>query len=355
MRVFNCTCGNPLFFDNVTCTACGRWVGWCPGCAGISSLEGMGEDRWRCTTCDSTLLSCANYAGEGVCNRMIPEAQGPGLCDCCALNETIPDLGVEGNRDRWARLEAAKRRLIYALDRLGLPWGGADSGLEPPLSFSFMGDTLKGDEVWRSAGPEERVYTGHAGGHIIINIAEADDAERTRLRVDLGEAHRTLIGHFRHEVGHYYWDLLIKGQDEAAFAALFGDPNEDYAAAMERHYAEGPPPDWQQRYISAYATMHAWEDWAETWALYLDIASVLDTAGALGVTLGPPADTAEMMVRRYQSLGLILNELNREMGLLDFVPEVINQPVIEKLDYVHAVIARASKAGTQAGDSRATV
>ncbi|QPM90973.1 zinc-binding metallopeptidase family protein [Pseudooceanicola algae] len=346
MRLYSCACGNRLYFDNTKCTQCGRDVGWCQGCAAITALEPEGG-KFRCLGdplgdgSRHLVTLCQNYATEGVCNRTIPEGGGP-FCDCCALNETVPDMSVDGNRERWARLEAAKRRLIYALDRLGLPFG---AGTEPPLSFAFMGDPLD-DKLWRKAGEEERVYTGHADGLITINIQEADPAEREQIRVDMGEAHRTLIGHFRHEVGHYYWDLLVRGQCETQFKALFGDhENPTYSEALERHYNEGAPANWEESYISAYATMHPWEDWAETWALYLDIASVVDTAEELGLVPRQQIPSVDEMLRRYRALGLVLNELNREMGMLDFATGVINPAVAGKLEFIDLVVRRAAKPG----------
>ncbi|QOL81566.1 zinc-binding metallopeptidase family protein [Pseudooceanicola spongiae] len=351
MRLFTCTCGNTLFFDNTQCTSCGRRTGWCQTCEAVTALEPSG-DHWRCLgtpvgePCGQEVLLCDNYARAKVCNRTLPLGQGV-FCDCCRYNDTVPDLTVDGNWERWARLEAAKRRLFYGLDRLGLPYGTTGDGIEPPLTFAFMGDTVD-DGLWRKAGEKERVFTGHASGKITINIREADPAEREQIRVDMGEAHRTLIGHFRHEVGHYFWDVLIKDRPdaEASFAALFGDPrNPSYGEALERHYKNGPPPDWLGHYVSAYATMHPWEDWAETWALYLDITSVIDTATSLGLLMQEPLSDIRTLVRRYRALGLVLNELNREMGLLDFVPEVISETVAEKLGYVHDTVMAASEGG----------
>ncbi len=344
MRTFGCVCGQTLFFENVACERCGREVGWCPSCRAIAALEPLGDGTYRCANagCGAVLVKCANYARENVCNRCLPAAEAArGLCDACRFNRTIPDLSMEGNRERWAELEAAKRRLLYTLDLLGLPYGSAADGFDPPLAFDFKADAIPVDGLWRWMGEGERVFTGHEDGKITINIREADSVEREKLRVDLGEAHRTLIGHFRHEVGHYYWDLLVRGRHEAEFKRVFGDhENPPYGEALQRHYREGPPPKWKDRFVSAYATMHPWEDWAETFSLYLDITSVLDTAVNMGL-IGP-LDLADLhgMVGRYRQLGLVLNELNREMGLIDVVPEVLHAPVVEKLGLVHALVRR---------------
>ena len=353
MRTFNCVCGQTLFFENSRCEACGRDVGWCPACRSISSLEPAGEGHYTCCNahCGADLAKCSNYAVEAVCNRCVIVVDhvapaGHTLCETCRYTDTIPDLSVEGNRERWATLEAAKRRLLYALDLLGLPYGRKEDGFEPPLAFAFKGDVVPAEGLWRAMGEAERVYTGHADGQITINIREADDAAREQLRVDLEEAHRTLIGHFRHEIGHYYWDLLVRGECDDAFRDLFGDidaPN--YADALARHYKEGPPAGWRQNFVSAYATMHPWEDWAETFALYLDLTSVLDTANQLGIMKPIPFDNLAGMVDRYRRLGLVLNELNREMGLIDVVPEVITPVIQSKLGFVHDLVRLAAGRG----------
>lgn len=348
MQTFRCVCDNTLFFENTTCESCGRTVGWCPACHRISALEACGPERYRCLSpgCGATVRQCANYAEEGVCNRCV-DVDGPGsdetFCDCCRLNVTIPDLSVDGNRVRWARLEAAKRRLIYALDTLGLPYGAAADGFEPPLAFAFKGDIIPTEGLWRTMGEVERVYTGHANGQITINIREADDVEREKLRVDFGEAHRTLIGHFRHEIGHYFWDVLIRDRDEEEFKAVFGDHlAPPYDEALAAYYKDGPQADWARSYVSAYATMHPWEDWAETFALYLAMASEIDTAFHLGLIAELP-DDFDGMARSYHRIGLVVNELSREMGLLDLVPVVITRPIHEKLAYLHRTVREGAR------------
>jgi hypothetical protein len=197
-------------------------------------------------------------------------------------------------------------------------------------------------------GDGEKVFTGHANGKITINILEADPVEREKLRVNMGETHRTLIGHFRHEIGHYYWQLLVQYKDEAAFKTLFGDHNNpSYMQALNSYYQNGPKPGWWTSYISAYATMHPWEDFAETWATYLDMVSVLDTAenahllhDESGVMAG---DGFDRMIVNYLQLGVKVNEVNRAMGLPDILPENFSGPVLQKLKYIHLLISRAKK------------
>jgi len=354
MKSFVCLCGNRVFFENTQCVSCGRELGWCPVCRSIAALV-VGEDGGlRCgrEACGARLVKCHNYAVERVCNRCCAAPADPSaplpLCDCCRFNATIPDLSVADNRERWARLEAAKRRLLYTLDLLRLPYGGAEDGVFPPLSFAFKADVSHdGQERW-AMGDEERVYTGHVEGRITINILEADAVEREKARVRFEEAHRTVIGHFRHEIGHYFWAMLVRGRCEPDFSRVFGDHQAlAYPEAQQRYYQTGPPADWPLRYVSAYAAMHPWEDFAETFANYLDMVSVLDTALQTGVgDLDPTRAELPAMVERYVGLGVLLNEMNRAMGLPDLVPEVFNPAVEAKLAFVHDLVC-ASRAGAE--------
>lgn len=355
MRTYRCVCDATIFFDNSKCLACGRELGFCLACRNLVALLPRGDGPFECGNddCRKTIAKCLNYGVHNVCNRTVVVHKVPskpaaletaldeGLCDCCRFNVTIPDLTVPGNWQKWRSLEAAKRRLFYDLSCLGLPYGTASDGVEPPLSFDFKADVIPKGDFWRSVGKSEKVYTGHADGRITINIREADDVEREKLRVDLGEAHRTLIGHFRHEIAHYYWQMLVKDRREDECRAVFGDHEKpSYAEALDNFYKNGPPTDWAKQFVSAYATMHPWEDFAETWATYLDMTSALDTAFHMG--FGGHSDPAhadlDAMVMRYQQLGIALNEINRTMGLLDLVPEVFAQPVVTKLRFVHQLV-----------------
>jgi hypothetical protein len=288
--------------------------------------------------------ACGN-ARPALCNWLIPAADDHAFCTACDLNRTIPDLGISGNPERWQRLEAAKRRLIYALLRLGLPLRSRKEGQDRSLAFDFLADAR-----------DAPVMTGHDDGLITINIAEADSAERERRRVELGEPYRTLLGHLRHEVGHYYWDLLVRdaGKVEAA-RAVFGDEGEDYQAALERHYREGPPLDWQQRHVSAYAAAHPWEDFAETWTHYLHMVDALDTAASFGLAIDPVASPdralnaeiefdpyrvrdADRLVSAWLPLTVAVNSLNRSMGQPDLYPFALTPPTVEKLRFIHGLV-----------------
>lgn len=356
MRTFKCTCGSTVFFENARCVSCGNDLGWCPVCHCITALLPADDGHVLCgnDSCQAKLTRCHNYAVENVCNRCCVASDDPSVpavcCDYCRLNDTIPDLTVSGNRDMWSRLEAAKRRLLYTLDLLQLPYGRSEDGVDPPLSFDFKADVAQRRKWWWAMGKEEQVYTGHANGKITINVREADSVEREKARVMFQEAHRTIIGHFRHEIAHYYWEMLVPGYFEADFKATFGDHETPaYADAQQKYYQDGPLADWQPRFISAYATMHPWEDFAETFATYLDMVSVLDTAMHMGVSDGCDITQANLpaMVEQYALLGVVLNEMNRAMGLIDLVPEVFAASIVTKLQFVHDLVRAAGSTQSQ--------
>jgi hypothetical protein len=248
----------------------------------------------------------------------------------------------------WQRIEAAKRRLVYELLDLQLP---VQTKLQSPTGLLF-------DLLMPQAGTP--VTTGHAGGIITLNVKEADSPFREQLRLSLGEPYRTLLGHLRHEGGHYYWDLLVAPDEKclSGFRELFGDERQSYEDALKRHYSAGAPSDWTSRCVSAYASMHPWEDWAETWAHYLHIVDAVDTGQAYGVQLQPRKDPAtgaadteklklpsssgdkfEAMMAYWYPLTFALNGLNRSMGHVDWYPFVLSAQAIEKLRFVHEVVA----------------
>jgi len=289
---------------------------------------------------------CANGQQHEVCNWMVPVEDSEPFCAACRLNKVVPDLSTPGNLERWYKLELAKRRVIYSLLSLGFPIESDAADNRPSLRFSFLGDAP-------GAPP---VITGHQDGLITVNIAEADDDERERRRVHLREPYRTLLGHLRHEVAHYYWDRLIAHSKWLPrFREIFGDETAAYGATLQAYYQKGPPADWQTRFISAYASAHPWEDWAETGAHYLHIRDTLETAAASGVILEPEHPHAktraaapktfatanagfDQRVRDWVPLTCVLNNLNRGMGLPDLYPFVLNEPAIQKLGFVHEVV-----------------
>ena len=271
-------------------------------------------------------------------------------CLACRTTRTLPDLGRPRNAARVRELESAKRRVLFNLHCVDLPVMPWSDDPQRGMAFDFL-ESLEG------APP---VMTGHASGVITLNVAEADDDYRERNRESLAEPYRTVVGHLRHELGHYYWDRLVRdGPWLEPFRALFGDERADYGAALKRHYAHGPPPDWRQRFISSYAASHPWEDWAESWAHYLHIRSTLETVASyrldttsvpLKVTpfgseaLHPRAPEAAgraflAWINAWVVLTTVLNETARSMGQPDIYPFVMNQPAVTKLHFVHRVVA----------------
>jgi hypothetical protein len=352
MRVFHCDhCGHLLFFENVQCVQCGRALAYVPELGAVTSLDHAASEsehnRWRSPASGQILRLCENYSKHGVCNWALADDDPSALCRACRLTRTIPNLSRPGNDRLWYKLEVAKRRLLYTLHQLGLPLRSKLEDPEQGLAFDFL-------ELGANA-PD--VLTGHASGVITVNLAEADDTERVKRRVQLNEPYRTLLGHFRHESGHYYWERLIGGTDRLdAFRGLFGDERADYAAALDRHYRQGAPSGWQAEYVSAYATMHPWEDWAETWAHYLHVIDTLETAAACGISIEPPrkdeptlktvtnpaADAPVSFERLMESWGpltYVLNNLNRGLGNDDAYPFVLSARSLEKLRMVHETIA----------------
>jgi hypothetical protein len=351
MKLFQCQhCGQLVYFENFRCETCGHDLGYLPDQAALSALELEGE-VWRALGADgkARYRFCAN-AAFGVCNWLVPADAAETRCAACRHNRTVPDPGVPDHLARWAKLEAAKHRLIYALQRLDLPLIDRTEDPEHGLAFDFLAELPDAP----------RVLTGHDHGLITISLAEADDAERETMRQAMGEPYRTVLGHFRHEVGHHYWDLLVRdGGRLDAFRALFGDERADYAEALKCHYDNGPSPDWSLRFISAYAASHPWEDFAETWAHYLHIVDTLEMGFAFGLKIRPRlpgtqdlagsiafdpygAGDTQDLVDAWLPLVFAVNSLNRAMGQQDLYPFVLTQGVIEKLAFVHALVRKAA-------------
>jgi len=357
MKLFECQqCGQLLNFQNTHCERCSRVLGYLPDEGVVTALEPLDSRRWLALAAPGRVFRfCANDA-HSVCNWLVPEDAASAYCAACRLNRTIPDLSNPRHVLMWQRLEAAKHRLVYGLMRLELPlsnrWDDPGAG----LAFDFLAPSAVPTE-----GPLPPVImTGHNRGLITINITEADDVEREFYRANLGEPYRTVLGHFRHEVGHYYWDRLISGQNWLwKFRELFGDETQDYSQSLTRNYEQGPPEGWGERHISPYASAHPWEDWAETWAHYLHMLDTVETAYAFGLSLSPRAGKdvnlsvmqnldpygpieLDALLSRWLPLVYAGNSLNRSMGQPDLYPFILRPAIIQKLRFVHEV-ARASR------------
>jgi hypothetical protein len=295
---------------------------------------------------------CRNGAEYGACNwfATAPSANPSNYCIACDLNEVVPDLADQKRRTLWAETERAKRRLLYSLLQLGLPFLGL--GAKKALRFRLLADE-RVDTGAVDPPNQEPIHIGHYDGCLTLDVGEADDAHREAIRQRMDEPYRTMLGHLRHESGHYYWYVLVEGTpSQATFRALFGDERKDYEAALLAHYESGPTQTWQQWFVSPYASAHPWEDFAETWAHYIHILDTLETANASTLAIGgrailPPLPLmAERQFARvfdaWRPLSVCLNQLNRSMGMRDAYPFSVADRVIEKLAFVHEICLRAS-------------
>lgn len=357
MRKFHCTkCGNRVHFDNSICLGCGSHLGFDPLDLDLQAIEPTRDGIFRKVSRGMgpvEMRYCGN-AQHGVCNWLIPAEANTAMCRACSLNRLIPDLSWWSNIEAWRDLEKAKRRLVYSLLRFRLPTDGGRSGIGP-LTFDFV------------AGGQ----MGHLNGVITIDISEANAVERERQRTHFDEVYRSLLGHLRHESGHYYWMLLVEAAGHIEeFRTIFGDERADYGQSLADYHSNGPRSDWATSFVSRYASAHPWEDWAETWAHYLHMVAVVDTAEALDMVprdmeprnmqprlIEPRSawtrltaiwtrdrrdvhldEPFERLMQRWLPLSVALNSLNRSMGHQDFYPFVIPQPAVSKLAFVHRMI-----------------
>lgn len=330
MKLFRCDCGQRVFFDSTTCMSCGTELGFDPQRLVIVSLQ-PGDNGVVTDQTGAVFRKCRNYVEHNVCNWLVTLKAGDDYCLGCARTEIIPHLDVPGNHLLWWRLEAAKRRLLYSLLWLDLPLTLGDGG--ETLRFRFLEDQRRNPAVIESF-----VTTGHFAGTITINLAEADDVARHTERLQTLERYRTLLGHFRHESGHFYLEPLVWARGEAeAFRRLFGDEQMNYASSLEAYYRDGPPANWSDHYVSPYASAHPHEDWAETFAHYLHIVDALETAETVGL-VAPPADGAPGWSREWMELSVTLNELNRSLGVEDPYPFILTDVVLEKLNFIDRLV-----------------
>lgn len=319
----------------------------CPVCWTVSASQGDGDSR-RCgnSACGAEIRPCRHRRDRTWCSRWVDrneaiaanevENGADPLCVDCRLTTHLPDLGNLEHAAQVQRTEFAKQRTLYPLRIIGLPIGGPGSSL--PLTFRFLHDG------------KQPVVTGHENGVITINLREADPVQREAARVRFGEPQRTLVGHFRHELGHYYWQLLVQNDSKTlhSFRETFGNElDPEYRSAMDHYYANGAPNEWSHSFVSGYATMHPWEDFAETFNAYLDMRAVLDTASHFGIRSATllktkPKNEFDRMIFSYMVTGLVANELNRDLGLPDLVPEVFTKPVRNKLLWIHELVKRNS-------------
>jgi len=362
MKLFKCQhCGQLLYFENDRCEKCSHRLGYIPELETLSALEPDGQ-IWRALAMGGKAYRfCAN-AQFDICNWLIDADLADDYCLACRHNRTVPDPSIDANLAAWRKIEIAKHRLFYTLIKLKLPLERGDQ--RERLAFDFLATPLD------AATP--RVMTGHDCGLITVALDEADDSEREKRRTVMHEPYRTLLGHFRHEIAHYYWDILVRdGNQIEGCRRVFGDERADYAQALQRHYAEGAPANWQDNFVSAYATTHPWEDFAETWAHYLHIVDTLEMARAFGIYVNPRlakdneleaavdfqpyrAPDVATLVDTWIPLSNALNSLNRTMGQADLYPFILSPAVVRKLGAVHDLIHGAGTAENPATASSRT-
>jgi hypothetical protein len=348
MRAFACShCGQLLFFENSHCLRCGSALGFEPEQLELKVIEPLARDRYRLSEGGRARYKSCARTHLASCNWLLDADDPEELCIACRLTPNAPSLRSDEELRAFAQAESNKRRLMYQLYDLGLPVRSREEDPKRGLEFVL---------AFRSE--DEPVLTGHLDGVITLDLSECDNVHRERLRHEFGEPYRTLLGHFRHEIGHYYWNVLIEGRPvQERFRTLFGDERVDYAEALRRNY-ERPRGYWQQRHVSAYAASHPWEDWAETFAHYLHIRDTLQTAANFGLRVAPAAKTIppaggklsarasedvwqedfDAVVAEWLPLTYAFNAANRSMGKEDLYPFVLAPAVIEKLSFVHDLV-----------------
>ena len=341
-----------MFFENSVCLNCGSALGYVPDAQRLVTVHQDGDD-WVATDDADPLASAGarfRWCGNlhlARCNWLVPVTEAETLCASCRLTSVRPNDDEPEALDAFADAETAKRRLLHQLAGLGLPIIDRTVDADRGVTFEFLSSRGRS------------VTTGHEGGVITLDLSESDDAHREFVRQQLGEQYRTVLGHLRHEIGHYYWPLIVVEAGRLdEFRDVFGDERASYQEALEQHYAGGAGEvDWSATHVSMYATMHPWEDWAETFAHYLHISAGLETADSWGLAVGEPSASAGTqawtapgpveigpMIDRWLGLTIALNSMSRSIGEGDLYPFVLNPAVVAKLDVVHRAIT-ASAAG----------
>ncbi|TCV76350.1 putative zinc-binding metallopeptidase [Neorhizobium sp. S3-V5DH] len=349
MRLYDCDhCGQPIHFDNRSCVNCGHRLAFVPEMLAMHALAEDEDGTWHLVARpERKVRLCANTALD-VCNWTVAAEEVHPFCPACRHNRLVPDASTEVGLNQWRRISQAQRHLFYSLMRWNLPRTTRQEDPENGLVFDFLVDEVRED------GTIVPAMTGHEDGLIAIRAAEADDVTREQVRVSMNEPYRTLLGHFRHEIGHYMWDKLVRdGARLAEFREVFGDETADYGEALKRNYEEGPPPDWQEKFISTYASSHPWEDFAETFAHYLHIVDTLETARAYGISIEPrrhqelaaevafnpyKAESSEQLVAAWVPLSLAINGIHRSMGVPDLYPFILTPSVVTKLEFIHQLV-----------------
>lgn len=331
MRAYLCPhCDSLLDLLASSCRSCNTAIGFALGDMTVVALDD-----------DTDWVRCSEYDDAG-CNWLVHPSDDP-RCEACRLTRSVARVDGQEEYQYLLRVEAAIKRLVYQLTDLGLPIVNRFEDPNGGLAFDLPSSRH---------GP---VTIGHANGVITLDLAESNDAHREMLRHQLSEPYRTVLGHVRHEVGHYYWTVLIDNDGRTdAFRARFGDERQSYQDALTRHYHQGPPEGWPANYVSAYATMHPWEDWAETFAHYLHVRDALQTAHEYGIAIDGPIPVSAIgedatglnvrewiFAREWSRFIAAFNAVNRSMGHGDLYPFDLSAPALTKLAFVHDIVRGA--------------
>lgn len=329
MKRFFCQCHNEIFFDNLHCNHCHVSLGFEPNSGQLLALIPT-ENSWQVAQ-NGVLVrykTCSRRETVVACNWLVAEHDPNQQCQSCRLTRIIPNLSYPANTARWIRLEATKRHVLSQCYNLQLPIIGREHDVQSGLVFDFLEDKRSNPDL-----ALDFVYSGHHQGVITLNAAEADDSFSVLIREQMQERYRTLLGHFRHEMGHYYWMVAIeKTAYLEPFRRLFGDERADYQQALTQYYDQRLAGSWQNQYISQYASAHPLEDWAESWTHYLHLTDTLETAAVFGLVQMP--DIFAQKIDAWVKFAISFNALNRSMGIVDPYPFEISPIVREKLYFI---------------------
>jgi hypothetical protein len=345
VRVFICsTCQHELDFESMSCPNCDSSVGYVSDRRDVVVIVADGPARYSVDGDSAAQWRCLN-ASWG-CNWMLPADGGDVWCLSCRLTRGRPDEADPAAVVAWSAAEAAKRRLVFQLGELGLP-------IEPRSPTTPRGLAFDLVHV-----PGASAVTGHDRGIITLDLSEADERHRDELRRNLGESFRTLIGHLRHEVGHYYFAHLVGQHDRILeFRALFGDERIDYSSALDEHYRRARTGDDKadlSRFVTAYAAAHPLEDWAETFAHYLHTLDGLQTADSHGLAARSREDGGRVksassspvsfssILERWLPVAEMINAIADGLGSSRPYPFTLSPVVVTKLEFVHACVTAHS-------------
>lgn len=351
MHLFTCdNCNNVVFFDNRQCVQCKFKLAYEPVHMKMRAIAPALEGSWQFVTGDETGAQLCANASFDVCNWLVDASGNQDFCVSCRHNRLVPSVSTAEGLNHWRKIGRAQQHLFYSLLRWNLPHPDRSEDPAGGLVFDFLEDQHLPN------GTIVPAMSGHDEGLISIRAAEADDATREEARQSVHELYRTLLGHLRHESGHFIWNKLVRdGNDLENCRSVFGDERANYENALQQHYANGPRPDWQESFVSAYASSPPWEDFAECFAHYTHIVDSLETARAFGIAAKPPqpvataavidfdpyqADSAEQLVSTWVPLSIAINSIQRSMGQLNSYPFILSPPVVGKLEYLHQLIQR---------------